>query len=84
MSKDELTTRWEDYAKKHLLNKKIVEVRYMTQKEKENLGFFSRALVLCLDDDTLIFPSADDEGNNAGALFGQDPRQEELVFPVLG
>ena len=81
--KDPTVTRWEKYAKEHLLNKKIVDVRYLLPLEQEALGFYRKALVLILDDDTMIFPSADDEGNDAGALFGSGPKGEELTFPVI-
>jgi hypothetical protein len=36
---------------------------------------------MILDDGNMIYPSSDDEGNNAGALFTCDPAQPTL--PVL-
>jgi len=80
---DPTETRWVKYAQKHLLGKKIVGVRYMTQKEANNVGWYSRCVVFQLDDGTILFPSRDDEGNDAGALFGQDQVGAELTFPVL-
>jgi hypothetical protein len=77
---------WNAYATKNLTGKKIINVRYMSQAEMDALGWHSRALVIQLDDGTLIYPSQDDEGNNAGALFGQTKnggRNEDLTFPVL-
>jgi hypothetical protein len=41
----------------------------MTEKEMEGLGWYSKALVIIFTDGTYLFPSADDEGNDAGALF---------------
>jgi hypothetical protein len=81
--KDPTVTRWEKYAEEHLLNKKIVKVRYMLPQEQEATGFYRKALIMVLDDGSMIFPSADDEGNDAGALFGQDKDGSGLTFPVI-
>lgn len=78
-----LVARWKEYGEKHLLNKKIVAVRYLTKAEMDSLGWNSRALVIQLEDGTMVFPSRDDEGNDAGALFGQSAKGEELTFPVI-
>lgn len=80
---EERTEYWNNYSRKHLLNKKIIEVRYLTDEEKEMLGWYGRALILILEDGTLIFPSTDDEGNDAGALLGQTPKSDNLTFPIL-
>lgn len=72
---------WIDVAKKQLLNRKIVDVRYLTIEEMENLGWYERCVVMILDDGNMIYPSQDDEGNGAGALFTCDPTQPTL--PVL-
>lgn len=73
---------WEKYGKQHLLGKRITKVRYLTSEEAEMLGWRCTSIVLQLEDGTMIFPSADDEGNDAGALFGQSFNGEELTFPV--
>ena len=72
---------WTTEAKKQLLGKKIVAVRYMTAKEQDELGWMSRAVVVELDDGNLIYPSRDDEGNDAGALFTNN--KEQPCLPVL-
>ena len=72
---------WIDEAKKQLLNRKIVDVRYLTIEEMEDLGWYERCVVMILDDGNMIYPSQDDEGNGAGALFTCDPNQPTL--PVL-
>ena len=64
--------KWTDIAKKQLLGRKIVTVRYLTEKEASEMGWDMRGIVLELDDGNLIFPSQDDEGNGAGALFTND------------
>jgi hypothetical protein len=83
MAENKIIKRWEDYGKKHLLNKTIKMVRYMSDEEQEAMGWYHKPLVIQLDDGTLLIPSADDEGNEAGALFGQDSEGEQLIFPVI-
>lgn len=75
--------RWSQHAEKHLLGRTITGVRYLTDKEVETLGWYRAAIVLMLDDGSLLFPSQDDEGNNAGALFGQGKNGEEITLPVI-
>lgn len=74
---------WNKYASDNLVGKKITAVRYMTDEEVEGMGWDRRALVMQLDNGTLIFPSSDDEGNDAGALFGQTKDGNDLTFPVI-
>lgn len=62
-------TKWANIAADQLLGRRIVGVRYMTIPEMQQHFWQSRALVLELDDGNLIFPAADDEGNDAGVLF---------------
>ena len=50
------------------MGKKIVKVEWMTEGESENIGWYSRPVCIQLDDGTWIFPMADDEGNDGGAL----------------
>jgi hypothetical protein len=79
----ETKLRWSKEAEKHLLGRTIVAVRYLTDAEVENLGWYSASVVLLLDNGAMIFPSQDDEGNNAGALFGQGKKGEEITLPVI-
>ena len=55
----------------------------MTDEEAENIGWDRKALVIRFDDGSLIFASQDDEGNDAGALFGQTKDGKDLTFPVI-
>jgi hypothetical protein len=68
---------WTRRAGKALVGRKIVAVRYMSDDEALRLGWYKRGLVILLDDGSHYFPSADDEGNDAGALFGTSD------FPTL-
>jgi len=45
------------------------------------MGWYHSPVVIVLDNGNAIFPSADDEGNNAGALFTNDDLNP--VLPVL-
>jgi hypothetical protein len=82
--KAEARKRWTAEAKKHLLGHKIIGVRWMTDREQKSFGWSYAAVVLLLDNGTLLWPSTDDEGNNAGALFGISQSGEDITLPVLG
>lgn len=81
MKKNEAFKRWEAIASKLLVGKKIVAVKYMDEEEQDALGWHASAIVLKLDDGTLLYPSSDDEGNDAGALFTTDDTTPTL--PVI-
>ena len=48
--------------------KKIVNVQYMSDEEREAYGWAHRPMVIFFDDGSYLFPMSDDEGNEAGAL----------------
>jgi hypothetical protein len=73
--------RWTAIASKQFLGRKIVAVRYLSEKEVEEIGWSCQSIVLQLDDGNLIYPSCDDEGNNGGALFTTDAN--DPVIPVI-
>lgn len=77
----ECVDRWTKEASDLLVGRKIVRVRYMTQEECDHLGWTAKGIVIHLDDGNLIYPSRDDEGNDAGALF---TNSDELpTIPVI-
>ena len=78
---DTTTKGWEYRISTLLLNKRITEVRYLTEKEAEHMGFRNHPIVIWLDDGNFIIPSRDDEGNDGGAMFTSF--EEEQVFPVI-
>lgn len=81
MSNEELKKQWSKEASDKLVGRKIVAVRYMTQDEVDDCGWFNAAVILRLEDGTLLYPQADDEGNNAGSLA---TTYEDLpVIPVI-
>ena len=61
---------WNKKANKLLVGRKIVKVQWMNDKEIEEIGWHSKPVCMQLDDGTWIFPMADDEGNDGGALAG--------------
>lgn len=66
---DELIKRWEDRCSAILVGKTIKSVRYQFTCEKKDMGWSKKALVIFFTDGSYIFPSSDDEGNDAGAYF---------------
>jgi hypothetical protein len=74
-------TYWTGIAQAQLLGRKIVQVRYLSQEEADDLGWTERPVVIHLDDGNIILPSSDDEGNNAGAMFTNNEKNPTL--PVL-
>lgn len=74
---------WHDVANKLLLDKKIVHVRYLTDVEASDMGWDKRPIVFILDDGTMCYTSADDEGNNGGSLFFQTKALVDGVLPTL-
>ena len=73
---------WEKEASK-LVGRKIVKARYLTEEEAEGQGWDNSAVVLQLDDGSCIYPSSDDEGNDAGALFIYGPDDDSSILPVM-
>jgi hypothetical protein len=72
---------WEKAAQDLLVGRTIVAARYLDKKEATRLGWHTRSVIFELDDGTLLWPSMDDEGNGAGAMFTTDRNQPTL--PVL-
>lgn len=80
---DNTEKHWSNYAKNNLIGKTIKSVRYMTQSEADNMGWHSRPLAIFFTDGSYIFPSSDDEGNDAGSLFGSTKDGTDISFPTL-
>jgi hypothetical protein len=79
------TILWEEQAKKVLLGKKIVMVRYMTEEEMQETGFQNVGIVIELNDGTIIWPTSDNEGNNSGAIHYaiNSDSQKDYVIPNM-
>ena len=72
---------WTGMARSHLMGKVITNVRYLTDEEQEAFGWYSKSVVIELDNGTAFYPQMDDEGNNAGAL-GTNFKGLEII-PVI-
>jgi|TARA_R110002020_G_scaffold168670_1_gene357572 hypothetical protein len=73
--------RWNKICQKHLIGKRIIQVRYMNQKELDDLGWEQTPLVIFFNDGSYMFPSQDDEGNDGGSLFTSF--KDLSVIPVI-
>lgn len=69
MTHAEMVERWTKAARSKLLGRQVTDVRYLTEKEQEEMMWGGSSLVIFFDDGSHLFPSADDEGNGPGALF---------------
>lgn len=88
MSELEVEKHWTKQAEAILVNRKIVKVEYLSQDECENTGWYSRPLVIFLDNGTHIVIQSDDEGNDGGAIYYDctkgNPKSNSLgVLPTL-
>ena len=70
-------------ASERLLNRKIVEVRYLNPDECRRLMWDRTSVAVVLDNGTTIYAARDAEGNDAGALHGSTRSGEEFVLPEL-
>ena len=73
--------KWTERASKFLVGKKIAHVRYMKDEELEDMGWYKSNLVIFFDDNSYMFASADDEGNESGVLFTSD--EDFNVIPSI-
>ena len=78
---------WQNLANKHLVGRTIVKAEWLSPSESHRLmGWDYQPLELFLDNGTILTPSSDDEGNNAGALFTNIKNKGmigEVIYPVL-
>jgi hypothetical protein len=77
------TATWDRLAQTLLVGRTIKAVSYMSPKESKSAGFMRRPVAIELDNGTIVFPQADDEGNDGGALVCVHSDGSETVLPVL-
>lgn len=75
------TIIWEERCTELLVGKTIKSVRYLYTVEKTDMGWFKKSLVIFFTDGSYIFPSTDNEGNDAGAYFTSIKSME--VIPTI-
>ena len=82
--KEDVDKIWNRKAQQVLEGKTIVEVFYMSADDaEEHFGWYSRPVVMRLNDGTELIVSADDEGNNGGSLFYATDEEPNGVLPTL-
>jgi hypothetical protein len=81
MANEKLKKQWAGEVSAKLIGRKITAVRYMTDAEVKSFCWCNAAVVIQLDDGTLLYPQADDEGNNAGAIATS--HDDLPVIPVI-
>ena len=67
--RNETIRKWEERCNSALAGKSIKSVGYLNEDEQRELGLYRKPLVIFFTDGTIMYPSADEEGNDAGALF---------------
>ncbi|MCK9521347.1 MAG: hypothetical protein WC279_14775 [Sulfurimonas sp.] len=72
--KDKLILQWERAAQKVLLGRKIVKVQYV------EYDYGQHGIAFKLDNGTMVYVMADDEGNGPGALHTN--LTETPIIPV--
>ena len=82
---DQYEDKWTGIARQQMYGRKVTGVRYLSSDEAKDLGWYNRCVVITLSakgkPDLLVYPSRDEEGNDAGALFTSD--EKEPTLPVL-
>lgn len=68
-TKNTITKKWEDRCSAVLVGKTIKSVRYQFTCEMKDLGWSKKSLVIFFTDGSFIFPSMDEEANNAGTFL---------------
>lgn len=82
-SHDEFMAACNLAARQRLVNRRIVEVRYLNPDECQRLMWGMTGVAIVLDDGTIVYAARDAEGNDAGALHGVTKLGEEFVLPEL-
>jgi hypothetical protein len=82
-SGQEIMAACDTAARQRLLNRRIVDVRYLNPNECRQLMWGFASVVFTLDDGTTVYAARDAEGNDAGALHGVTKSGEEFVLPEL-
>lgn len=55
----------------NIIGHKVVQIRKMTQAEQDKEGWNSSTIVIVLSNGVRLYASSDEEGNDAGAMFGR-------------
>jgi len=67
--RNETIKEWEEKCNSALVGKCIKYVGYLNEDEQRELGWYKRSLIIFFTDGTAMYPSVDEEGNDAGVYF---------------
>jgi hypothetical protein len=77
----QLIQEWEDKINAQLKGKTIAHVQYLTDEEISDLSWSKRGFVIVFTDGSYIYPTSDDEANNAGSM--RTSFEELPIIPVI-
>jgi hypothetical protein len=80
--KSDLREHWGNLASNFLVGKTIRRVRYLNDRETEDIAWTKNAVVIEFTDGHWIVPMCDDEGNDAGAIWTSS-QSEVNVIPSI-
>jgi len=78
----ELREHWGNLASNFLVGKTIRRVRYLNDRETEDIGWIKSGLVIEFTDGHWIVAMSDDEGNEAGSVWTSS-QSEINVIPTI-
>ena len=81
-SNAELREHWGNLASNFLVGKTIRRVRYLDDREREDIGWDRSGLVIEFNDGHWILAMRDDEGNDAGSIW-TSIQSEINVIPTI-
>jgi hypothetical protein len=81
-NKAELREHWGNLASNFLVGKTIRRVRYLDDRESEDIGWDKNGVVIEFTDGHWIIAMSDDEGNEAGSIWTSS-QSEINVIPTI-
>lgn len=81
-SNAELREHWGNLASNFLVGKTIRRVRYLNDRESEDIGWNKSGVVIEFTDGHWIVAMSDDEGNEAGSIWTSS-QSEINVIPTI-
>lgn len=78
-----MANKFVEQARAQLVGKRITNVYYMEPPDADAFLWHKRPIVIELEDDQLLIPQADDEGNDGGALLVGSKDYPTLVLPTF-
>jgi len=77
----ELKNKWSKDATKAFQGKTVARIRYLTQKEQDDMGWYEAGPVILFTDGSYMMASQGDEMNGPGSLATSDPNIP--IIPVI-